>query len=154
MTMSYGGSPRGGQPPTWPLSWGPASGGSLMPWEPPPGAGYWPPPPQTLDTTLADEFGTMDVANTVGTFSRRPADALGNAVDTVGISSRRVRSGMICIFSNYKLRIIFFQYHTSLVKYRFLRSYSDKSRIYVAFHEFYGHLTCLYLCLGDFGLTT
>jgi hypothetical protein len=89
----------------------------------------------TLDTTLAVGSRIMDVVNVVGT------------------SSRRVRSGMICIFNNYRLRIIFFQYHASLVKYRFLGSYSVKSRIYVVFHKFYDHLTCLYLCLGDFRLT-
>jgi hypothetical protein len=101
----------------------------------------------TLDTTLTAGSGTMDAANAVGTSSRRPTDV-------VGTSSRRVRSSMICIFSNYRLRIIiFFQYHASLIKYRFLRSYNVKSRIYVVFHEFYDHLTCLYLCLGDFELT-
>jgi hypothetical protein len=62
----------------------------------------------TLDTTLAVGSGTMDVANAVGTSSRRPTDAVGNTVDAVGTSSMRVRSGMICIFSNYRLRIIFF----------------------------------------------
>jgi hypothetical protein len=46
MAMSYGGSPRGGQPPTWPPSWGPASGGLSMLWGPPLGVGYWPPPPR------------------------------------------------------------------------------------------------------------
>jgi hypothetical protein len=54
----------------------------------------------TLDTTLAAGFGTMDAANAVGTSSRRPVVA-------VVISIRRVRSGMICIFSNYRPRIIF-----------------------------------------------
>jgi coenzyme F420-reducing hydrogenase delta subunit len=107
----------------------------------------------TLDTTLAAGSGTMDAANAMGTSSRKPVDAVGNVVDAVGTSSKRVRSGMICIFSNYRLRIIFFQYHASLVKYRFLRSYSVKSRIYIVFHEFYDHLTCLYLSLEDFGLT-
>jgi hypothetical protein len=107
----------------------------------------------TLDTTLAARFGIMDATNAMGTSSRRPTDAVGNTVEAVGTSSRRVMSGMICIFSNYRLRIIFFQYHAILVKYRFLRSYSAKSRIYVVFHEFYDHLTCLYLCLGDFRLT-
>jgi hypothetical protein len=43
----------------------------------------------TLDSTLTAGFWTMD------------------AVDTVGTSSRRVRSGMISIFSNYRLRITF-----------------------------------------------
>jgi uncharacterized membrane protein YbhN (UPF0104 family) len=41
----------------------------------------------TLDSTIAAGFRTMDAANAVGT------------------SSRRVRSGMICIFSNYRVRI-------------------------------------------------
>jgi hypothetical protein len=61
----------------------------------------------TLDTTLTAGSGTMDATNAMGTSSRRPADAVGNAVDAVGTSSRRVRSGMICIFINYRLRIIF-----------------------------------------------
>jgi hypothetical protein len=104
----------------------------------------------TLHTSLAPGSGTMDAANTVRTSSRRLADAVGNTVDAVRTSGRRVRSGMICIFSNYRLRIKKIQYHTSLVKYRFLRPYSVKSRIYVV----YDHLTCLYLCLGGFGLTT
>jgi hypothetical protein len=99
----------------------------------------------TLDTSLTPGSGTLDAANAVGTSSRKPVDA-------VRASARRVRSGMICIFSNYRLRIKKIQYHASLVKYRFLRSYSVKSRIYVVFHEFYDHLTCLYLCLGDLGL--
>jgi hypothetical protein len=55
----------------------------------------------TLDTTLTARSGIMDAANAMGTSSRRPADA-------VGTSSRRVRSDMICIFSNYRLSIIFF----------------------------------------------
>jgi hypothetical protein len=108
----------------------------------------------TLDTTLSARSGTMDADNAIRTSSRWPANAMGNAVDLVGTSSRRLKLGMICIFSNYRLRIVYFQYHGSLVKYRFLRSYSAKSRIYVVFHEFYDHLTCLYLCLGDFRLTT
>jgi hypothetical protein len=107
----------------------------------------------TLDTSLAPRSGTLDAANAMGTSSRRPADAVGNTVDAVQTSGRRVRLGMICIFSNYRLRIKKIQYHASLVKYRFLRSYSVKSRIYVVFHEFYDHLTCLYLCLGGFRLT-
>jgi hypothetical protein len=75
----------------------------------------------TLDSTLAAESGTMDTAAVVGTSSRRVIDAAGNGADAVGTSSgRRVRSGMICIFSKYRLRIIFFQYHAILVKYRFL----------------------------------
>jgi hypothetical protein len=48
---------------------------------------------------------------------------------------------------------MFFQCYASLEKYRFLISYNAKSRIYVVFHEFYDYLTCLYLCLGDFGHT-
>jgi hypothetical protein len=107
----------------------------------------------TLDTSLAPRSGTLDAANAMGTSSRRPADAVGNTVDAVQTSGRRVRLGMICIFSNYRLRIKKIQYHASLVKYRFLRSYSVKSRIYVVFHEFYDHLTCIYLCLGGFRLT-
>jgi hypothetical protein len=59
----------------------------------------------TLDTSLAPESGTMDIANVMGTSSRRPADAMGNAIDVVRTSGRRVRSGMIYIFSNYRLRI-------------------------------------------------
>jgi hypothetical protein len=59
----------------------------------------------TLDTSLAPGSGTMDVANAMGTSSRRPTDVVGNAVDAVRTSGRRVRSGMICIFSNYRLRI-------------------------------------------------
>jgi hypothetical protein len=59
----------------------------------------------TLHTSLAPRSGTMDTANAVGTSSRRPADAVGNTVDAVRTSGRRVRSGMICIFSNYRLRI-------------------------------------------------
>jgi hypothetical protein len=52
----------------------------------------------TLHTNLAPRSGTMDAANAVGTSSRRPVDA-------VRTSDGRVRSGMICIFSNYRLRI-------------------------------------------------
>jgi hypothetical protein len=59
----------------------------------------------TLDTSLAPESGTMDTVNVMGTSSRRPADAMGNAIDVVWTSGRRVTSGMICIFSNYRLRI-------------------------------------------------
>jgi hypothetical protein len=59
----------------------------------------------TLDTSLTPGSGTLDATNAVGTSSRRPADAVGNAVDAVRASGRRVRSGMICIFSNYRLRI-------------------------------------------------
>jgi hypothetical protein len=62
----------------------------------------------TLGNTLTAGSGTMDAANAVGTSSRRPANGVGNAVDAMGTSSRRVRSCMICIFSNYRLRIIFF----------------------------------------------
>jgi hypothetical protein len=45
----------------------------------------------TLDTSLAPRFRTMDAANVVGTSSRRPADAVGNVVDAVRTSGRRVR---------------------------------------------------------------
>jgi hypothetical protein len=62
----------------------------------------------TLDTTLAAGSETMDAVNAMGTSSRRPTDAVGNTGDAVGTSSRRVKSSMICIFSNYRLRIIFF----------------------------------------------
>jgi hypothetical protein len=41
----------------------------------------------------------------MGTTSRGPADAVGNIVDVVRSSGMRVRSGMICIFSNYRLRM-------------------------------------------------
>jgi hypothetical protein len=57
----------------------------------------------TLDTSLAPRSRIMDAANAMGTSSRRPADAVGNAIDVVRTSDRRVRSGMICIFSNYRL---------------------------------------------------
>jgi hypothetical protein len=59
----------------------------------------------TLHTSLAPGSETMDIANAVGTSSRRPVDAVGNAVAAVRTSGRRVRLGLICIFSNYKLRI-------------------------------------------------
>jgi hypothetical protein len=59
----------------------------------------------TLHTSLASGSGTMDATNVVRTSSRRPNDAMGNVVDAVQTSGRRVRSGMICIFSNYRLRI-------------------------------------------------
>jgi hypothetical protein len=59
----------------------------------------------TLHTSLTPGPGTMDAASAVGTSSKRPADAVGNAIDAVRTSGRRVRSGMICIFSNYRLRI-------------------------------------------------
>jgi hypothetical protein len=49
----------------------------------------------TLHTNLAPGSGTMDAANALGTSSRRPADAVGNAVDAVRTSARRVRSSMI-----------------------------------------------------------
>jgi hypothetical protein len=63
----------------------------------------------TLDSILAAGSGTMDTAAIVGTSSRRVIDATGNVADAVGTSSsRRVRSAMICIFSKYRLRIIFF----------------------------------------------
>jgi hypothetical protein len=72
----------------------------------------------------------------------------------MGTSSRRVRSGMTSIFlAIIDLESHFCQYHVSLVNYRFLNSYNAKSRIYVVFHEFYDHLTCLYICLGGFGFT-
>jgi hypothetical protein len=59
----------------------------------------------TLHTSLAPRSRTMDAANAVGTSSRRPADAVGNAVDAMQASGRRVKSGMICIFRNYRNRI-------------------------------------------------
>jgi hypothetical protein len=59
----------------------------------------------TLDTSLAPGSGTLDAANAMGTSSRKPVDAVGNIVDAMRTSGRRVRSGMICIFSNYRLRI-------------------------------------------------
>jgi hypothetical protein len=59
----------------------------------------------TLHTSLTPRSGTMDATNVVGTSSMRPANVVGNAVDAVRTSDRRVRSGMICIFSNYRLRI-------------------------------------------------
>jgi hypothetical protein len=59
----------------------------------------------TLHTNLAPGFGTMDATNVVGTSGRRPANAVGNTVDAVRTSGRRVRLGMIYIFSNYRLRI-------------------------------------------------
>jgi hypothetical protein len=59
----------------------------------------------TLHTSLAPGSGTMDAANAMGTSSRGPADAVGNVVDAVRSSGMRARSGMICIFSNYRLRI-------------------------------------------------
>jgi hypothetical protein len=52
----------------------------------------------TLHTSLAPGSRTIDAANAMGTSSRRPIDA-------VRTSGRRVRSGMIYIFSNYRLRI-------------------------------------------------
>jgi hypothetical protein len=55
----------------------------------------------TLDYTLAAGFGTMDAVDTMGTSSRSPNDAVGNAADAVGTSSRN-------IFSTYRLRITFF----------------------------------------------
>jgi hypothetical protein len=59
----------------------------------------------TLDTSLTPGSGTMDATNAMGTSSRKPADAVGNVVDVVRTSGRRVRSGMICIFRNYRFRI-------------------------------------------------
>jgi hypothetical protein len=59
----------------------------------------------TLHTSLAPGSGTMDVANAMGTSSKRPTDVMGNGIDAVRTSGRRVMSGMICIFSNYRFRI-------------------------------------------------
>jgi hypothetical protein len=59
----------------------------------------------TLNTSLTPGSGTLDAFNVMGTSSRRPADAVGNAIDAVRTSGGRVRSGMICIFSNYILGI-------------------------------------------------
>jgi hypothetical protein len=59
----------------------------------------------TLHTSLTPGSGTMDIANAMGTSSRRTVDAVGNTVDAVWTSGKRARSGMICIFSNYRLRI-------------------------------------------------
>jgi hypothetical protein len=59
----------------------------------------------TLHTSLTPRSGTMDAANVMWTSSRMPANAVGNAIVAVRTSGRRVRSGMICIFSNYRLRI-------------------------------------------------
>jgi hypothetical protein len=53
----------------------------------------------TLDSTLVARSGTMDVATTLETFSRRVVDAAENVADAVRTSSnRRVRSGMISVF--------------------------------------------------------
>jgi hypothetical protein len=53
----------------------------------------------TLDSTLVARSGTMDVATTLETFSRRVVDAAENVADAVPTSSnRRVRSGMISVF--------------------------------------------------------
>jgi hypothetical protein len=49
----------------------------------------------TLHTSLAPGSGTMDAANAVETSSKRPTDVVGNVVDAVRTSGRRVRSGMI-----------------------------------------------------------
>jgi hypothetical protein len=43
----------------------------------------------TLHTSLAPGSGIMDATNAMGTSSRRPTDAVGNAVDAVGTSGRR-----------------------------------------------------------------
>jgi hypothetical protein len=59
----------------------------------------------TLHISHVPGSGTMEAANAMGTSSRRPTDVVGNAIDAVRNSGRRVRSGMICIFSNYRLRI-------------------------------------------------
>jgi hypothetical protein len=54
----------------------------------------------TLDSTLAVGSETMDAATALRTSSRRPIDAAGNVADVVQTSSsRRVRSGMISVFS-------------------------------------------------------
>jgi hypothetical protein len=137
----------------WLPPWGPISGGSSMPWGTSSRCGILAATASTLDSTLAAGFGTMYVADTVGASSRRAANAVWNTVDAVGTSSRRVRSGMISILAIIDLESHFCQYHASLVNYRFLSSYNAKSRIYVVFHEFYDHLTCLYICLRGFRLT-
>jgi hypothetical protein len=54
----------------------------------------------TLHTSFALGSGTMDATNDMWTSSRRPVDAVGNAVNAVRTSDSRVRLGMICIFSN------------------------------------------------------
>jgi hypothetical protein len=59
----------------------------------------------TLHTSLAPGSETMDAANAVGTSSRRLPDAMGNAVEAVRTIGRRVRLGMICTFSKYRLQI-------------------------------------------------
>jgi hypothetical protein len=59
----------------------------------------------TRHTSLAPKSRTMDAANAMGTPSRRPVDAVGNTIDAVRASGRRARSGVICIFSNYRLKI-------------------------------------------------
>jgi hypothetical protein len=54
----------------------------------------------TLDSTLAAGSGTMDATTALGTSSRRAVDAARNVADVVRTSSsRRVRSGMISVFS-------------------------------------------------------
>jgi hypothetical protein len=60
-----------------------------------------------LDTGYQPRTRVRDIGchQCVGTSSRRPADAVGNTVDAVRTSGRRFKSGMICIFSNYRLRI-------------------------------------------------
>jgi hypothetical protein len=63
----------------------------------------------TLDSTVAAGSATMDITAAMGSSSRRAVDATGNTADAVGTSSsRRVMPGMICIFSNYRLRTKFF----------------------------------------------
>jgi hypothetical protein len=80
------------------------------------------PPPRHWTPPSQSGSGSMDVTTTLGTSSRRAVDVAGNVADVVGTSSsKRVRLGIIYIFSNYKLRI------------------------HVVFLEFYDHLTCLYL---------
>jgi hypothetical protein len=62
----------------------------------------------TLDSTLTARSGIMDTADVVGTSNRRVVDAMRNTANGMGTSSsRRVRSGIIYIFSNYRLRINF-----------------------------------------------
>jgi hypothetical protein len=116
--MPYGGSPRGGAISYMAAAMGTsigrvvdAVGTSSMCW-------ILATTASTLHTSLALGSGTMDAANAMGTSSKRPTDVMENDVDAVRTFGRRVRSGMICIFNNYRFRIK--KYHASLVKYRFL----------------------------------
>jgi hypothetical protein len=59
----------------------------------------------TLDPTVTVGPGTVDIVDVVGTSNRRASGAVGNVIDVMETSSRRVGSGMTCIFSNYRLRI-------------------------------------------------